>query len=113
MPLEEQFPPWDPERGTPTGVIVLGGVIGPERSIVRGQISLDDAAERVTAAVELARKYPNLRLVFAGGNASVFGGPSEADFATLFFESFGVHEIGLQWKLSRAIPQKMRSSVSV
>ena len=90
VPLEERFPPWDPERGTPTGVIVLGGVIGPERSIVRGQISLDDAAERVTAAVELARKYPNLRLVFAGGNASVFGGPSEADFATLFFESFGV-----------------------
>ena len=72
VPLEERFPPWDPERGTPTGVIVLGGVIGPERSIVRGQISLDDAAERVTAAVELARKYPNLRLVFAGGNASVF-----------------------------------------
>jgi uncharacterized SAM-binding protein YcdF (DUF218 family) len=90
VPLEERFPPWDPARGTPTGVIVLGGVIGPERSIARAQISLDDAAERVTVPVELAHKYPKLRLVFAGGNASFFGGPSEADFAVLFFEALGV-----------------------
>jgi uncharacterized SAM-binding protein YcdF (DUF218 family) len=90
VPLEERFPPWDPAQGAPTGVIVLGGVIDPERSIARGQISLDDAAERVTAPVELARKYPNLRLVFTGGNGSLFGGPSEAKSAVLFFESLGV-----------------------
>ena len=113
VPLEERFPPWDPERGTPTGVIVLGGVIGPERSIVRGQISLDDAAERVTAAVELARKYPNLRLVFAGGNASVFEDLLKPTLPHCSSKVSACHEIGLQWKLSRAIPQKMRSSVSV
>ena len=91
LPLEERFPQWDPAQGTPTGIIVLGGAINPERSAARGQISLDDASERVTVAVELARKYPSARIVFSGGNASLFfSGPSEANFAVLFFESLGV-----------------------
>ena len=27
--LEQRFPPWDPARGTPDGIIVLGGTIDP------------------------------------------------------------------------------------
>jgi uncharacterized SAM-binding protein YcdF (DUF218 family) len=90
LPLEERFPQWDPAKGAPTGIIVLGGVISPENSAARGQISLDDAAERVTVPVELARKYPSVRIVFSGGNARLFSGLSEADFALSFFESLGV-----------------------
>jgi len=90
LPLEERFPQWDPAKGAPTGIIVLGGVISPENSAARGQISLDDAAERVTVPVELVRKYPSVRIVFSGGNASLFSGLSEADFALSFFESLGV-----------------------
>src|SRR3974390_681703 len=90
LPLEERFPQWDPAQGTPTGIIVLGGVISPEISAARGQISLAEAAERVTVAVELARKYPSARIVFSGGNGSLFSGPSEADFAVSFFERLGV-----------------------
>ena len=90
LPLEERFPQWDPAKGPPTGIIVLGGVISPENSAARGQISLDDAAERVTVPVELARKYPFVRIVFSGGNARLFSGLSEADFALSFFESLGV-----------------------
>ena len=90
LPLEERFPPWNPAQEAPTGIIVLGGAIGPERSAARGQVSLDEAAERVTVAVELARKYPSARIVFSGGNASLFSGPSEANFALPFFESLGV-----------------------
>src|SRR3974390_3451087 len=90
LPLEERFPQWNPAQGAPTGIIVLGGVISPENSAARGQISLDDAAERVTVPVELARKYPSVRIVFSGGNASLFSGLSEADFALSFFESLGV-----------------------
>jgi uncharacterized SAM-binding protein YcdF (DUF218 family) len=86
LPLEERFPPWDPVHGTPTGIIVIGGVINPERSEARDQISLDEAAERVTTAVELARRYPTARIVFAGGSARL----SEADFAQRFFVSLGV-----------------------
>jgi uncharacterized SAM-binding protein YcdF (DUF218 family) len=90
LPLEERFPAWDTAHGTPTGIIVIGGAINPDMSAARGQVSLDDAAERVTVVVELARKYPSARIVFAGGNASLFSGPSEADFAVSFFESLGL-----------------------
>ena len=54
-------------RGAPTGIIVLGGVIDPELSVKRGEISLDEAAERIIAAVELYHRYPTVRIVFSGG----------------------------------------------
>ena len=84
------FRPGIPNGGLPLASSCWVGSLVPRDRLYVVKYSLDDAAERVTAAVELARKYPNLRLVFAGGNASVFGGPSEADFAILFFESLGV-----------------------
>ena len=31
-PLEQRFPPWDPARGAPDGIVVLGGGIAPDRS---------------------------------------------------------------------------------
>jgi uncharacterized SAM-binding protein YcdF (DUF218 family) len=90
LPLEERFPQWNPAQGAPAGIIVLGGALSPERSVARGQISLHESAERLTVAVELARKYPLARIVFSGGNARLFSGPSEADFAVSFFERLGV-----------------------
>src|SRR6185312_8971324 len=37
--LENRFPVWDPAHGAPDGIIVLGGVINPTMSRVRGQRS--------------------------------------------------------------------------
>src|SRR4051794_23455200 len=71
LPLENRFQPWDSSRGAPTGIIVLGGVINPEISVQRGNISLGDASERIVAAVELYYRYPTVRVVFAGGSANV------------------------------------------
>ncbi len=90
LPLEERFPPWDPARGAPTGIIVIGGVIDPEISAARGQVALDKAAERMTTVVELARQYPTARIVFAGGGWGLFSSRPEADFAVKFFESLRV-----------------------
>jgi uncharacterized SAM-binding protein YcdF (DUF218 family) len=90
LPLEDRFPPWHPMQGAPAGIIVIGGVIDPERSEARGRTSLNETAERVTVAVELARQYPTARIVFSGGTANLFSDPSEADFAASFFESLGV-----------------------
>jgi hypothetical protein len=39
VPLEERFPQWDASRGTPSGIIVLGGPIAPEMSVARGEIT--------------------------------------------------------------------------
>jgi uncharacterized SAM-binding protein YcdF (DUF218 family) len=91
LPLESRFPRWDAMRGPPAGVIVLsGGVIRSERSTDR-EVVLGDAAERILAAVELARRYSNTRVVFTGGNPNLLAsGPIEGDFVVRFFESFGV-----------------------
>src|SRR4051812_14181365 len=49
LPLEERFPPWDASRGAPTGIISLGGAIDTVVSPVRGEVALNEAAERLTA----------------------------------------------------------------
>ena len=89
--LENRFPVWDPARGTPDGIIVLGGAISPTVSKVRGQVTLSDAAERVTIIAKLAHDYPNARIVFSGGDASLLGNePAEADYLYPLLDSFGV-----------------------
>jgi uncharacterized SAM-binding protein YcdF (DUF218 family) len=90
LPLEMRFPPWKPTKDAPTGMIILGGVINEQVSVAHGQISLNDAAERLTSAVALAREYPNARIVFSGGNAQLLGGRPEGDFALRFLEQLGV-----------------------
>ena len=91
LPLENRFPRWDASHGAPTGLIVLGGVISPEVSVQRGEVSLGGAAERLLAAVELYRRYPTARIVFTGGNSNVvYGGLPESDMAARFLESLGV-----------------------
>jgi uncharacterized SAM-binding protein YcdF (DUF218 family) len=91
LPLEQRFPPWRAGQGAPDGIIILGGAIGPEMSAARGEPSLNEAAERMTVVAGLARQLPQARIVFSGGNASLFGGgPSEAVFVVPMLESFGI-----------------------
>lgn len=91
LTLEERFPPWDPARGAPDGIVVLGGAITPEVSAARGMPALNEAAERITAAAELARRYPQARIVFSGGsNSLLFDEGVEAAIAVQLFESLGV-----------------------
>jgi uncharacterized SAM-binding protein YcdF (DUF218 family) len=91
VPLENRFPRWDETGGPPTGIVVLGGVVNTYISLMRGGISLDSAAGRLIAAVELQRRYPGLRIVFSGGNSNlIFKGRSESDFAFRFLENLGV-----------------------
>jgi len=91
LPLEQRFPPWDPSRGAPTGIIVLGGAIGPEISAARGTPDLNESAERITAVAALARRYPAARIIYSGGNARlVLVGGIEADYAVDLFESLGI-----------------------
>ena len=83
LPLEERFPRWDATSGPPAGIVVLGGgVIKSEISADRGEIAVGDTAGRIIAAVELARRYPNARVVFVGRK--------EADFVMRLLEKLGL-----------------------
>ncbi|MGN6570998.1 MAG: YdcF family protein [Pseudolabrys sp.] len=89
--LENRFPVWDASRGPPDGIIVLGGAIDPLTSQVRGQTVLGDAAERITIIAKLARDYPNARIVFTSGDASLLADmPKEADALYPLLDTFGV-----------------------
>ncbi|HKY86746.1 MAG TPA: YdcF family protein [Pseudorhodoplanes sp.] len=88
--LEGRFPAWDGSRGAPDGIIVLGGAIAPDVSAARGEIAVGGAAERMTVVADLARRYPNAKIVFTGGTPALFGGPREADYVRPLWESFGI-----------------------
>jgi uncharacterized SAM-binding protein YcdF (DUF218 family) len=91
IPLEQRFPPWDDTRGPPDGIVVLGGAITPDVSLARNEVALDEAAERVTAAVALARRYPAARIIYSGGSgALLYNEGSEAVAAVRLFESLGI-----------------------
>ena len=91
LPLEQRFPPWDASRGPPDGIVTLGGMISPDVSSARGAVALNEAAERITVTAELARSYPNARIVLSGGtNALIFDGAIEAVFAVRQLEALGV-----------------------
>ena len=91
QPLEDRFPVWDPMRGPPTGIIVLGGGISPELSAVRREPQLNEAAERITAAVDLALRYKNARIVYTGGSGGlIFTDAKEADQALVLLQRLGI-----------------------
>ena len=91
VPLEERFPAWDERRGPPHGIVVLGGALSPDISHARNTVALNEAAERMTVVAELARRYPDARIIFSGGSAAlVFEERPEAEFAVRLFEGLGI-----------------------
>jgi uncharacterized SAM-binding protein YcdF (DUF218 family) len=70
---------------------VIGGAINPRLSRARGQVALSDAAERLTIIAKLARDYPNAKIVFSSGDASLLGNRgAEADYLYPLLDTFGV-----------------------
>lgn len=92
-PLEARFQPPPANMPPPDGIIVLGGTIDERLSAYRDRPSLVDAAERLTEPIALKRKYPNARLVFAGGSAALRGSPyPEADAVQRFWREVGLDQ---------------------
>jgi uncharacterized SAM-binding protein YcdF (DUF218 family) len=91
-PLEAQFPAWDAARGAPDGIVVLGGAIDPDLSAAHGVPVLGGSMDRVIIAAGLARRYPNVRILYSGGNASLISDAAakEADYALAVFETLGI-----------------------
>src|SRR6516162_2266621 len=91
IPLEDRFPRWDATRGAPDGIVVLGGAISPDVSAARDEVALNEAAERLIVVAELARRYPDARIVFSGGSgALIYDEGAEAPLALRLLESLGI-----------------------
>src|SRR5215831_3733260 len=89
--LEDRFPRWDPARGTPDGIVVLGGEISSRLSLERGEPVASGASGRVIAMAKLARTYPNARIVYSGGDSSLLGNqPAEANFVYPLLDGFAI-----------------------
>lgn len=92
-PLESRYPV-NPALARVDGIVVLGGAGDRQKTDLWGQTQLSDAAERYTVALELARRFPQARIVFAGGGwspADLNGKNSaESDVAREFFMAQGL-----------------------
>jgi uncharacterized SAM-binding protein YcdF (DUF218 family) len=94
VPLEYRTKPGTAEEiAGAAGIIVLGGAVSGESQFGDRRVLLNDSADRMIAAVQLAQHYPALPVIFSGGSGAVFHLTHlkpEAEFARRFFESFGI-----------------------
>jgi uncharacterized SAM-binding protein YcdF (DUF218 family) len=90
LPLEQRFPAWDAARGAPDGIVVLGGAVSADIAMARQDVALNEAAERMTATVELARRYPAARIIYSGGDAGLLIHGNESEAAARLFERLGL-----------------------
>jgi uncharacterized SAM-binding protein YcdF (DUF218 family) len=91
LPLSERFPAWTEAGRAPDGIIVLGGAIDSDISAARHAVELDASAERVVAMLELARRFPNAKIVYSGGSGNLIqNSAAEAPVAARLLETFGV-----------------------
>lgn len=91
VPLEERFPAYRDDGGPVAGVIVLGGAVQADVSEARGSLHVNEAAERVVALADLARRHPAARIVFTGGSGALLQDePAEADALARFAAALGL-----------------------
>lgn len=85
LPLENRFPAYADGGGAVAGIVVLGGAVQAEESLARGMLALNEAGERMLALGALARRYPDAKLLFSGGAATLVGEePAEAEAVQRF-----------------------------
>lgn len=91
MPLENRFPEPDLPNHV-TGIVWLGGAVDPVLSTARGRPAVNEAAERLTTTVELARRFPEARIILSGGIGRLLteNSRSEAFWARRLIEGLGV-----------------------
>lgn len=91
LPLEDRFPQVSDPPAHVDGIVVLGGAMEADMTADRGIPSLNGAAERMTEAVALSRRYPDAKLVFTGGTGALLPGrATEAAAARRLFIDLGV-----------------------
>jgi uncharacterized SAM-binding protein YcdF (DUF218 family) len=93
LPLEDRFPRADLSGGSVDGIVVLGGMEDGRVAKGRGTHALNEAAERLTEAAALSRRYPAAKVVFTGAAITILANSGAAAEATaLMLGDLGVGE---------------------
>ena len=94
LPLEDRFPRADLDNPPPpTGFVVLGGADDRLVGTARQVPALNEAAERLVEAAILARRFPEARIAFSGGNSGIlYQSGTEAEGAKSLLTALGVPE---------------------
>jgi uncharacterized SAM-binding protein YcdF (DUF218 family) len=91
--IESRYPA-NPALQTLDGIVILGGAEDAGATTLWDQVQLNEGAERYTAALSLARRFPEAKVLFAGGSGALRdmagGSMSEADVAARFFREQGL-----------------------
>jgi uncharacterized SAM-binding protein YcdF (DUF218 family) len=97
--LEQRFPAPASLPDKVDGIIMLGGAQQSRLTAAYGQPALNGAAERMTTFLALARRYPQARLVFAGGSGDALH-PETREEATvrMFLEQQGFDANRVQYE---------------
>ncbi|OOY25872.1 hypothetical protein BMI91_05650 [Thioclava sediminum] len=66
-PLEQAYPT-NPQLAQVDGIIILGGAEVRDGTARHYQVQLNAAAERVTAGLALAHRFPDARILLSGGS---------------------------------------------
>jgi uncharacterized SAM-binding protein YcdF (DUF218 family) len=91
QPLEDHFPIVKVLPPKVDGIIMLGGAVNTVATDERGQPQVNEHADRFLAFADLARRYPNAKLVFSGGGPKLRGGTfREADASREVMEWMGM-----------------------
>ena len=92
LPLENRFPRANLDQPPPpTGFIVLGGALDRLVGQARKAPTLNEAGERMVETVMLARKFPEAKIAFTGGDAGIlYSSDSEATGAASMLTDMGV-----------------------
>lgn len=97
--LEDRFPRPPVDMPTPDGIVTLGGAIDPVLSAHRNTVALNTYAERLIATVELARRFPDARIVYAGGAGGLpVPEEKEADAARRLFSDLGLDQARVSYE---------------
>lgn len=85
--------------GKVDGIIVLSGAFNAKNSAFRGEPVLNHHAGRFTKFIELARQYPDAKLLFSGGAVfPMHNGVTESDIGRWFFAGQGLDAGRIQFE---------------
>jgi len=92
LPLEDRFPRADLDQPpAPAGIIILGGAENRLVGSARKAPTLNEAGERLLEGAILAKRFPNVKVAFSGGDAGIlYKSDSEAQGAADILTALGV-----------------------